>query len=132
MKLNDAIEYLKEGTVIYRPGGVMFSEYDKDMIVSFEDALADDWKYAKDFKKLCDIKCVADNTDNVFFYKSDKMIDKRIVFNKNYQPCGLINYNKFIEVLLSNNCCVANWTDIKMLDMYHSVLMQIIKDIMEN
>lgn len=130
MKLNAAIEHLKKGVVIYRPGGVMFSDYNKDMIVSFEDALADDWKYSSNFKQLCTIKCVADTTNEVFFYKSD-IIDKRIVFNKNYQPCGLINYNKFIEVLLSHSCCVPNWADIRMLDMYHSVLRQIIKDIIE-
>lgn len=129
MKLSEAIEFLKKGLVIYRPSGVMFTEDDKNIRVSFKDALADDWEIAQDFKKLCDIKCVRDNSMEVYYYKSDLLKNKRIVFDKYYRACTMISYDKFTERLLSNHCCAANWLDIKALRECEDILVDIAKQL---
>lgn len=129
MKLSEAIEFLKKGLVIYRPSGVMFTEDDKNIRISFADALADDWEIAQDFKKLCNIKCVRDNSMEVYYYKCDLLKNKRIVFDKYYRACSIISYDKFTERLLSNHCCAANWLDIKTLRECEEILVDIAKQL---
>lgn len=131
MTLIEAIEYLKKGFVIYRPNGVMFTEYEKGIGVTFEDALEEDWNYAKDFKKLCDIKCVKDNSSGVFYYKCEKLKNMRLIFDNHYRLCGVMYYDSFVEKLLSNSCCVADWKDIKIMNECEYTIMFITRRLKE-